>query len=661
MTSQTITNQANLIWSIADLLRGDYKQFEYADVILPLTVMRRLDCVLEPTQEQVRAAYLANKDEFDNLTPLLTRVSKNKFYNTSQFTFTKLVADPKNIAVNLRKYIQEFSPNVRELFTDYFGFLTQIDRLDQADLLYRIMQRFALVDLHPDKVSNLSMGYAFEELIRKFNEQSNETAGEHFTPREVIRLMVRLLISPDEQTLKTGGQIRTVFDPTAGTGGMLTVAKEHILEHVTQDVEVRLFGQELNPKSFAICRSDLLIQAEDDKRIALGNSLTRDGHAGETFNFMLSNPPFGVEWKKVESQVRDEAETLGMSGRFGAGLPRVSDGSLLFLQHLISKLKTDGSTSRIAIVLNGSPLFTGDAGSGESEIRRWILERDLLDALVALPDQLFYNTGISTYVWILDANKPPARTGKVQLVNAAGFSQKMRKSLGSKRNEIGPEQIEEVVRLYLENAPGEHVKVFDTTDFGYRKVTVERPLRQNFQVSDERLERLNEKKPLQKLGSEDQQKLVSALLTLGDEVYLDHAVFERALHGALMKARLKLKTPEMKAVMEALGERDEQAQIMRDGKGLPLPDPDLRDTESVPLSESIEAYFEREVRPYVPDAWINYDVRDARDGEVGKVGYEISFTRYFYTYTPPREPEEIDSEIRVIEAEILGMLRDLNA
>ncbi len=661
----TINNQASLIWNIADLLRGDFKQYEYADVILPLTVMRRLDSVLAPTHARVQEQYLGFKDKLDNLDPVLTRASGQKFYNTSRLTFTDIATSTKDHAVNLRAYIQGFSQNVRELFTDHFGFMTQIDRLDSADLLYLVLQKFSTVDLSPAQVSNLEMGYVFEELIRKFNEQSNETAGEHFTPREVIRLMVSLLFTGDEDALNVPGVVRTVYDPTAGTGGMLSIAKEHVREQVNAKANIRLFGQELNPKSYAVCKSDLLIVGEDDSRIYLGNSLTQDqlnGREGrpKTFDYMLSNPPFGVDWKKIQTAIEEEHSQQGFEGRFGAGTPRVSDGSLLFLQHLISKMKPEGS--RIAIVLNGSPLFTGDAGSGESEIRRWILENDWLDALIALPDQLFYNTGISTYIWVLDNAKPESRRGKVQLINAAGFSRKIRKSLGDKRNEISPEQIREIVRLYREagEAQSDLVKIFDTTDFGYRKVTVERPLRLNYQASLERIERLNAKKSLQKLAAETRQGLVTALVDLGEDVYRDHKVFERQLHGALLKARVKLKTPELKAVLEALSERDEAGEIVTDKDGRPLPDPDLRDTESVPLNEDVQAYFEREVRPYVPDAWINTEICDHKDGLPGKVGYEISFTRYFYTYTPPRPLEAIQADIRTLEAEIMEMLRDLN-
>lgn len=657
--TSTIDNQGSLIWKIADLLRGNFKQYEYADVILPLTVMRRLDSVLAPTHDQVQERYLAFKDKLDNLDLVLTRASGQKFYNTSRLTFSDIAANTKDHALNLRAYIQGFSPNVRELFTEHFGFMTQVDRLDSADLLYAVLQGFSTVDLSPARVSNLEMGYVFEELIRKFNEQSNETAGEHFTPREVIRLMVNILFAGDEDALRVPGIVRTVYDPTAGTGGMLSIAKEHVREHISPTANIRLFGQELNPKSYAVCKSDLLIVGEDDGHIRLGNSLTQDGHAERQFDYMLSNPPFGVDWKNIQKAIDAEHE-LGFDGRFGAGTPRVSDGSLLFLQHLISKMKPEGS--RIAIVLNGSPLFTGDAGSGESEIRRWILENDLLDALIALPDQLFYNTGISTYIWVLDNNKPEERRGKVHLINAAGLSRKMRKSLGDKRNEISPEQITEIVELYRAAAQTDSslVKVFDTTDFGYRKVTVERPLRLNYQASPERIGRMNDKKPLQKLPRETAAALVEGLLSMGEEIHRDRKAFEMLLHGTLMKARVKLKTPELKAVLEALSERDDTADIVLDKDGQPLPDPELRDTESVPLSEDVTTYFQREVQPYAPDAWINTDIRDHKDGLPGKVGYEISFTRYFYTYTPPRPLEAIQQDIRTLEAEIMTLLKDLN-
>ncbi|MGE5604098.1 MAG: type I restriction-modification system subunit M, partial [Bacteroidota bacterium] len=471
--------KANFIWSVADLLRGDYKQSEYGKVILPFTVLRRLDCVLEPTKEQVLAKVPTITAQ--NKGPILERITGQSFYNTSRYDFKKLKDDANHIADNLINYINGFSPNAREII-DYFNFTEQITRLDNANLLYLVVCKFAEIDFHPHTVSNIEMGYIFEELIRKFSEISNETAGEHFTPREVIRLMVNILFNEDSDVLRKEGVVRTLYDPACGTGGMLSVAQEY-LQSLNSEAELEVFGQEINPESYAICKADMIIKGCNPQNIRFGNSFTHDGLADEKFDYMLSNPPFGVEWKKVEKEIRDESEKLGYAGRFGAGLPRISDGSLLFLQHMISKMKQKEG-SRIGIVFNGSPLFTGDAGSGESEIRRWIIENDWLETIIALPDQLFYNTGISTYIWIVTNRKNPLRKGKIQLINAVDFAVKMRKSLGNKRNEISKEQIEEIVRIYGDFKKNEYSKIFDNEDFGYQKIVVERPLRLNFQVSE---------------------------------------------------------------------------------------------------------------------------------------------------------------------------------
>ncbi|MCB1934376.1 MAG: SAM-dependent DNA methyltransferase [Nitrosomonas sp.] len=469
------------IWSVADLLRGDYKQSEYGKVILPFTVLRRLDCVLETTKEAVLAEH-ANKLKADiNPEPFLLRKAGQSFYNISPLDMKKLMGDQDHIRENLFAYIQGFSEAVRDIF-ERFDFYTQVERLSKAGLLYQVTERFANVDLHPDKVSNSQMGLVFEELIRKFAEISNETAGEHFTPREVIRLMVNLLFIEDDDVLAKPGVVRTIYDPTAGTGGMLSVAGEYLHEH-NPDARLTMFGQELNPESYAICKADMLIKGQDVANITFGNTFSDDGHLHKKFDYMLSNPPFGVEWKKVEKEVRKEHETQGYSGRFGPGLPRVSDGSLLFLLHLISKMRpaVDGG-SRFGIVLNGSPLFTGAAGSGESEIRRYVLENDLLEAIIGLPTDMFYNTGISTYIWILSNRKPEHRKGLVQLIDASGYWQKMRKSLGSKRKELSDEHITEITRLFgqfIEASEGKKPisRIFKNTDFGYHTITVERPLR----------------------------------------------------------------------------------------------------------------------------------------------------------------------------------------
>jgi type I restriction enzyme M protein len=481
MTDTAIKNHASFIWSVADLLRGDYKQSEYGKVILPLTVLRRLDCVLEPTKAALldRAKKLGGRVE--NIEPVLCAVSGEQFYNTSKLDFGRLLDDPAQLAGNLRAYIAAFSPGAQDVL-DKFRFDTEIARLDQADLLYLVISKFAAIDLHPDTVSNLEMGYLYEELIRRFSELSNETAGEHFTPREVIRLMVNLLFAEDDDLLSKHGAIKTLFDPACGTGGMLSVAEDHLRE-MNPTARLEVFGEELNPETYAICRSDMMVKGQDASHIVRGNSFSEDGFQGRTFDYMLANPPFGVEWKKVEDTIRREAEK-GFNGRFGAGLPRINDGSFLFLQHMISKMKpVEEGGSRLAIVFNGSPLFTGAAGSGESEIRRWIIENDWLEAVVALPDQLFYNTGISTYFWVVTNRKRPERRGKVQLVDARGYWTKMRKSLGDKRKELSTEQIAEVTRLYAGDTDGEKVKVFANESFGYQRITVERPLRLRWEVT----------------------------------------------------------------------------------------------------------------------------------------------------------------------------------
>ena len=484
MTESTITNHAGFIWSVADLLRGDYKQSEYGKIILPLTVLRRLDCVLEPTKAAVLARAEALKGRVENVEPVLCAVAHQSFYNISQLDFRRLLGDPAQVAGNLRAYIAGFSPGAREVL-DKFDFDTQITRLARADLLYLVVSRFAEVDLHPDTVSNLEMGYLYEELIRRFSELSNETAGEHFTPREVIRLMVNLLFAEDDRLLTGTGVIKTLYDPACGTGGMLSVAEDH-LRSLNPSARLEVFGQELNDETYAICRSDMMLKGQDASHIVCGNSFSDDGHKAGRFDYMLANPPFGVEWKKVEDAVRREAETQGFSGRFGAGLPRINDGSFLFLQHMVSKMKpvSEGG-SRLAIVFNGSPLFTGAAGSGESEIRRWLIENDWLEAIVALPDQLFYNTGISTYFWVLTNRKRPERRGKVQLIDARDYWVKMRRSLGDKRKEISADQIAEITRLYADFTEGERVKIMPNESFGFQRITVERPLRLRWEVAPE--------------------------------------------------------------------------------------------------------------------------------------------------------------------------------
>ena len=660
--------KVNFIWSIADLLRGDYKQAEFQDVILPLTVLKRLDDVLEPTKEKVLKKNQELKEKgIENKDLILTRASGYPFYNISKFTFQSLLQDANNIAKNLRAYINGFSQNMYNILEN-FEFDSEIKKLDEANLLYLIIQRFNEMDLHPDVVSNHEMGTVFEELIRRFSEQSNETAGEHFTPREVIRLMVHLLIAGNG-SLRQKNIIKTVYDPACGTGGMLTTAKDEIIEHVNPSAQVFLFGQELNPKTFAIAKSDILIKGEDADNIKKGNSFSEDQLAGKTFDLMLSNPPFGVEWKKVESYVRKEAEELGFEGRFGAGLPRISDGSLLFLQHMISKKKPvrEGG-GRIAIVFNGSPLFTGDAGSGESEIRKWIVENDWLEAIVGLPDQLFYNTGIYTYIWIVTNNKPKDRKGKVQLIDAREYFENMRKSLGNKRHYIPEKQIEEIVDIYKSFRESERSKIFLNEDFGYYKITVERPLQLNFCASNERIELLKEEQAFIKLsegkkkktdeqlkeieeGKRKQRKIINALKSIGNTLYKNKDKFESVLDSAFREHKIDVDKSLKKAILKALSEHDETADILYDKNGKPEPNPDLRDYENVPLNEDIYEYFEREVKPHLPNAWI--------DEKKTKVGYEISFTKYFYKYKPLRPLEEITKDIKILEKETVKLMAEI--
>ncbi|MBX7133948.1 MAG: type I restriction-modification system subunit M [Fimbriimonadaceae bacterium] len=646
------TSISAFIWSVADLLRGDYKQSDYGKVILPFTLLRRLDCVLEATKPAVLKEVDARKGQKIPLHDFLVRKAKHSFYNTSPLDFEKLLADPNNLRKNLIAYIGAFSDSARDIFERY-DFLKQIEKLDESNLLYRVVEKFAKVDLHPDTVSNADMGLVFEELIRRFAELSNETAGEHYTPREVIRLMVDLLFIADTEALTKPGVVRSIYDPTAGTGGMLSIAEEY-LRHLNPDARLVVHGQELNPESYAICKADMLIKGQDVSNIAFGNTLSNDAHTGKTFDYGLANPPFGVEWKKVEKEVRDEYEKKGHHGRFGPGLPRVSDGSLLFLMHLLSKMRRPSEGGgRIGIVLNGSPLFTGGAGSGESDIRKWIIENDWLEAIVALPTDMFYNTGISTYVWILTNHKHPERQGKVQLVSGTEFFQKMRKSLGAKRKELGEADIERIVKLYGDFEPNEWTKLFDNEDFGYRTITVERPLRLNFAASSERLTRLDEVTPLAKLG-EDLPKVRTALAKLDSaKVWKAREPFQKALKQALEAAKLSLPPPAAKALLQALSERDETAEVCTDSKGNPEPDADLRDTENVPLKDDVQAYFKREVLPHVPDAWIDHDKT--------KVGYEIPFTRHFYKYVPPRPLEEIDAELKTLAGEIMGLLAEVTA
>ena len=562
-------DKANFIWQVADdILRGTFKQHEYGDVILPFVVLRRLDCVLEEHKDAV----IATNNKFKNILPdpaqvLLHATNGLNFYNTSYYDLRRLAQDAGNVELNFNNYINGFSANVREMI-DNFQIDKIVTKLVKNDLMFMLVSKFTEIDLHLDVVANHEMGYIFEELLRRFSEMSNETAGEHYTPREVIRLMVNLLFAEHQAELQGKGIIRTVFDPACGTGGMLTIAKEHIQQNINPDVEIVMYGQELNEQTYAIAKSDVLIMGEEADNIRPGTSFSGDRFKGNKFNYMLSNPPFGVSWKKEQEYIKDEANDP--YGRFHAGLPRVSDGAFMFLQHMISKMEPRGS--RIAIIFNGSPLFTGDAGSGESNIRKWIIENDWLEAIIALPTELFYNTGIATYIWIVTNRKPERRIGKVQLINAVGYYNKMRKSLGNKRNYVSDVQIQELTAIYTRFEEGENCKIFDNDYFGYTKITVERPLME---------------------------------------------------HG----------------------------EMVRDKKGKPKPDTSLRDYEKVPLNDDVDEYFEREVKPHVADAWM--------DRSKDKVGYEISFTKYFYEYKPLRALDEIKADIMALEGETEGLLKEI--
>ena len=661
------------VWSIAEILRGDFKQSEYGKVILPFVVMRRLDSILEGTKDAVIKAAKGLPKGVDDATKdmiLFGAAGTNlRVYNLSAFTFRSLKSqDAGQLHANLLDYVTKFSGNIRDIFLDKFLFTDQLKRLKDGDILWQVFDRFAQLDLHPDRVSNIEMGYLFEDLIRRFSEISNETAGEHFTPREVIRLIVDLLLANDEAALTGTGIIRTVYDPACGTGGMLAITEER-MKALNSKIRVELYGQELNGESFGICKSDMLVTGHDPEQIAFGNTLTTDAHRSKTFHYMLSNPPYGVDWKKYQDPIKDEAATLGQEGRFGAGLPRISDGQLLFLQHMISKMRNDEAGSRIGIVMNGSPLFTGGAASGESEIRRWMLENDWVEAIVALPTDLFYNTGIQTYVWLLTNRKTKSRRGKVQLIDASSerFWKSMRRSLGSKRREIPEDARKEIVRIYagMLNGNGEYgefSKIFLVSDFGYREIRVERPLRLSFQVTPERIARLRLEKPFVKLDPAEQVALITCLeRTIPTDIYRNRGGFEKALAKGLKSSGIKISPPLKKTILSMFSERDEAADICRDSDGNPEPDANLRDFELVSLNEDWESYVAREVTPFVPDAWVDRTYRDDHDGNVGRVGYEINFNRYFYRYVPPRPVAEIDQELKGLEVEIANLLKQAMA
>ena len=695
----------SFIWGVADLIRDTFKRGKYQDVILPLTVLRRLDCVLAPTKEDVlqRQAELRGRG-LEDLHNQLCRSSGLAFYNTSRYDFERLLADAPNVAANLRNYIAGFSHNMREVL-ERFDFDNTISKLDEAGLLFQAMERFGNVDLHPDLIDNATMGTIFEELIRRFNEALNENPGEHFTPRDVVHLMVALMLAGDEKSIAGQGIVRTVYDPCCGSGGMLMIAKEHVTGGhredgnllngpVNPEAEIHLFGQEVNPETWAVSKSDLFMKdptGRDADNIAFGTTLSNDRHAARTFDYLIANPPYGKDWKRDEHAVRSEHER-GAAGRFGPGLPRISDGQLLFLLHMLSRAKdAKEGGSRIAIIMNGSPLFTGDAGSGESEIRRHIFENDLLEALIALPEQLFYNTGIATYVWLLTNRKSPERRGKVHLIDASSFWAPMPRSLGDKRRQIPADKAEDIIRILRGFRDGETrpvggdckqeeavvSRVFATSHFGFRRVTVERPLRLNFQAGPERIARLEEERAFQNLtkskkrgyaadqevaqGRQLQASILELLNGLPATIVSDRRAFEDMLDDAAKRAGIKLSAPVRKAVLNALSERDEKAAVCRDRDDHPEPDPELRDTERVPLTEYVDTFFKREVQPHVPDAWVDESRRDHKDKQVGIVGYEINFNRYFYRYSPPRPLADIEADIQGIEEDILRMLSEITA
>ena len=652
---------ANLIWQIADLLRGPYRPPQYERVMLPMTVLRRFDCVLAPTKAKILEEFDRRKSKFQGeaLEAWLTLAAGQRFHNRSSLNFQKLKGDPDNIEKHLVSYVNGFSKNVRGIF-EFFEFENEIEKMREANLLYLVVSKFADVDLHPTNVPNEQMGLIFENLIRRFNELANETAGDHFTPREVIRLMVSILFIEDDQLLATPGVVRTLLDPACGTGGMLAEAQNYLREHHGA-ARLFVYGQDYNKRAFATAASDMLMKQVDHNgggdNIRFGDSLTEDRFAGKTFDYFLTNPPFGVDWKKQQKEIRQEHDQRGFDGPFGAGLPRVNDGSLLFLQHMWDKREPLRPSehkhgSRLAIVFSGSPLFTGGAGSGESNIRKWFIENDWLEAIIALPEQMFYNTGIGTYVWILTNRKEKRRKGKIQLVDArgvwtAGGSQDNKRSLGDKRRHLSREQVDEIVRLHGRFEHNDRSKIFDNTDFGYTRVTVERPLRLRYRMT-----------------VDDKARFLDACPHLLDDVQAVDKVLGREPQrdwnttwdhiAELLHERQSLwKVTERKLFRSVFTQKDPEAEpVAKDGdKGGNEPDTDLRDFENVPLKDDIDAYFEREVHPHVPDAWM--------DRSKDKVGYEINFNRHFYKYTPPRPLEEIDAELKRAEEKIMRLLREV--
>lgn len=641
--AQAHADKVNFIWSVKEVLRDHYKRHQYGEVILPLCMVRRLDCELADKKANVVAKAATIKGDLDSHADVLAHVAGHPFYNTSKFTFETLLDDPEHITENVFDYLQGFSPNAR-FALDKFGIEGHVEKMGEAGILFMVIQRFAGIDLHPNTVSNLEMGYIYEHLIRVNAELSNEEAGEHFTPREVIHLMVNLLFAEEDQLL-TPGKIATIYDPACGTGGMLSVAEDYLKEK-NQDARLHLFGQEIQPETYAICQSDMMMRNEQSYRIVYGDSFTQDGFEDETFDYMLANPPYGKDWKTIEKEIKKENATLGFAGRFGAGLPPTTDGQVLFLQQMISKMRpvNDGG-SRIGIVMNGSPLFGGDAGSGVSEIRRWVIENDWLEAIVGLPDQLFYNTGIFTYVWIVTNRKRPERQGHVQLIDARNLYRKMKKSLGNKRNELAPEDIAKVTHIYESFTEEDLSKILPNEFFGYRKVTVERPLRVRYDITEEALANLDESKPYSNLDDGTREALIDGLRNLLGETFPTKADLDEALAPVVKKAG-KVPAPVKKAVVASLTVRDLDAEPVEG-----VTDASLRDTENIPLSETVDEFIAREVLPFAPDAWV--------DDSKTKVGYEIAFTRQFYKYEPPRPLDQIDGDIKASQQRILELITEV--
>ena len=671
---------SNTIWNIANHLRGSWKAYEYQDVILPLTVLKRLDAALEPTKQKTLERFNELDGKVTDLR-ILRRVTGYDFYNVSPCTFKKLLDDPSHVARNLRKYIDGFSDNVKDIYSK-FDFEKQLERLEGSNILYLILQEFNKIDIHPEAVPNHVIGLAFEDLIRRFAEQANETAGEHYTPRDVVRLMTALIFSGEEKELSKSGVVKTLYDPACGTGGMLTVGKEYIQSHFNKEATIYLFGQELNSATYAICKADMLLKGENTENIKGGDkehdkasTLSNDQHLSKKFDYIISNPPYGVEWKKDKDAVEREAQR-GLAGRFGAGLPRISDGQLLFLQHVLSKFKpkSEGG-SEAAIIFNGSPLFTGDAGGNESEIRRWILENDYLDAIVALPAFLFFNTGISTYIWLLSNRKDAQRKGKVILVDARETCTQSRRNLGDKRYEITDGNVKDILKAYHDYTDSGQTKIVPATAFAYREITVQRPLRLKFAVAQESLARLKGHKdfindsPSRKTGDKARAENREWVIHRGEiyeildgilgKVITSRAVFLKKLEAEFKKRELKISKKLVKIIWQEIGERDDKADICLDDDGKPEPDTELKDFERVPWGVDIHEYYEKEVKPFAPDAWIDETVRDHMDGKIGLVGYEIPFTRYFYKYIEPRKVKDVEQDIKVAEIEIQKLVQDL--